>query len=81
LEFPARVTKSKTPNFFGPSTIANRDPAYKQDRATKQETRLHKAGKPYFVSFLAIYAKIATIVTATILLKFQGIFVTIWEIE
>jgi hypothetical protein len=77
LEFPARVIKSKSRNFFGPSTIANRDPAYKQDRATRQETRFHKAGKPYLVSFLAIYAKIATIVTATILLKFQGIFVTI----
>gem|GEM_PF-3375466 len=33
------------------------------------------------MSFLAIYAKIDTIVTATIFLKFQGIFVTIWEIE
>ncbi|HAC87439.1 MAG TPA: hypothetical protein DCF95_05775, partial [Gammaproteobacteria bacterium] len=75
LEFPARVTKSKSPNFFGPSTIAHRD------YATKQETRFHKAGKPHFMSFLAIYAKIDTIVTATIFLKFQGIFVTIWKIE
>lgn len=52
-----------------------------RDCATKQETRFHKAGKPHFVSFLAIYAKIDTIVTATIFLKFQGIFVTIWKIE